>query len=869
MKKIISLFILVFLTVLPYGECLSRAFGENIEGAQKGILPNGLTYVVENIPKDSRIVSIEALVKTGSSSEYEYSGSGISHFVEHMLFKGTKKFAVGEIEKKIKSMGGYMNGATSLDATTYVITAPSEYVSDILMLLCDMLFNASFKEEEFNKEKNVILKEIRLREDEPSQYINELLYENAYLNHPYKYPVIGYEPIFKNLKRQDLINYYNRNYVAPNIIVSIAGNIDIKKTGLDVEKVFGGIQRKSPQSIVLYEEPPINGCREMVKFYPTPLAYIMLGFEGTDINSNDLYSLDALAIILGQGESSRLQKALIKEKRIAYDISSWNYTPRDRGLFEIFAAMEPEKYQEVIDDIFKEIEKIKSGGVSESELLKAKKEILSSYIFSRENSSAQAHDLSSNEAYTGDINFSKLYVQRINSLKISDIKIAANKYLLPENFVKIILLPKNFELKEASKNPDVLKKEIKKIILPNGITLILKEDKAFPIIALSAIFKGGVRFEEPSKNGVSELMSKLLLKGTKTKSEKEISELIENNGISIDSFSGNNTFGIKMKFLSENEDIALGIFSDLIKNSVFSESEFKRELDLSLADLRVEESDVFGLGIRKFRKSIFKKHPYGNSPTGNQDSLKNLKDADCIKFYNDFCRPDNMVVAISGDIDEKKITAKLEGLFSDFKRAPIPEINIASEPAQDALRKSEVILDKKEALVVIGAKTTTLKDPDKFPLEVISSVMSGQDGRLFKKIRSSAGIAYSLGDQSIIGIDPGYFIFYAATTKEFENTAEKIILSEIERLKKEYVADEELASAKRDLIGQDLMARDSLLGLSMILATDELVGLGYNNYKSYEENINKVSKEDIRRAANKYFSPEALNILVVTNNESK
>ncbi len=833
----------------------------------KGILPNGIAYIIKDIPKDTQLVSIRVLVKTGSAREGNFSGSGISHFTEHMMFKGTPTRPVGSIEKEVKSLGGYINASTSHDLTIYEITLPSEYTKNALAILGDMLFNSSVDQSEFDKEKNVILKEIRMRDDDPNSYLSRIYYENAYVNHPYKYPVIGYEDIFKNITRDDLLTYYKRKYTASNMVIGVAGRANSGSVKGFIEEIFGEAEGKPSESAVKYEDPPINGIRESIEYYETPLAHVNIGFEGVDINHKDSIALDVLAMILGQGASSRLNKRLVDEKRLAYQIGAWNYTPFDRGTFEIMFIGEPDKYVAAAKEIFSEIENIRLKPVSSDELKKAKKSVLSGYIYSKESSPGQAVDMVSNFALTGNADFSRYYIETVDKLTSNDIKDVAAKYLRTDNYVLVGLLPKNLKESEVPEKKSKEYGPIEKTVLSDGITLLLKSDTTFPIISMTAIFKGGVRVEDPAKNGLSELTSGMLFCGTKTKSRKMIAEILENNGIQSTSFSGVNGFGIRMKFLKSDKDIALGLFSDIVMNSTFPEGEFNKEKEKAIANVKMEEKDVFDFGIRNLKKTIFKVHPYGLSPSGEIDTLNKMTRDDCLNFYHTFVKPGNMVLAIFGDLNPETMKADIDNRLKNFTGPNIPVISVKQEPEQKELRKDSVKLDKKESVIFVGLKTTTIMDKDKYALDVLSAIMSGLDGRLFRKIRSEVGLSYVVGGNSVVGVDPGYFIFYVATTKANVAKAEKIILSEIDAVKKGEVTPEELKDSKASLIGADLRFRDMLFDFTFKSASDEIFGLGFDNYNSYASNIDKVSLDDIKKVAEKYFLNTRLNIVTVEGND--
>lgn len=362
------------------------------ETAHSHGLDNGLTVITKSTHKVP-LVAVRLVVKAGSATEGRFTGSGISHFVEHMLFKGTADLPVGEVEKHIKSYGGYINAYTSHDTTEVRLIVKSDHLDDALSLLSDFVFNTSFDESEFEKERDVILSEIRMNRDEPSSRVSTLLWETAYLMHPYRYPVIGYEDLFKQIKRDDLVEYHRSKYTPNNCILSIVGDIDEAAVIRSCEKTFGKLPRRAEAQPMSPQEPLQMSARKAEEqIEGLKLSRLVIAFHSTSLADTDLYPLDLLAAALGQGESSRLYNSLVKRKKLAYGVSSYNYTPRDPGLFIISLTLEERNIDAALKEVLSEIKNIKSRALRRSELEKVKRSVLSGYIYGKESIEAQADD---------------------------------------------------------------------------------------------------------------------------------------------------------------------------------------------------------------------------------------------------------------------------------------------------------------------------------------------------------------------------------------------------------------------------------------------------------------------------------------------
>ena len=492
---------LIFLLLLPACASLSSPskepnhFSQTHSTLNRHVLDNGLTVLLKEVHR-TPVVSIMAYVKTGSAHEGVWNGSGISHAVEHMFFKGTETRGVGEIANEIRSYGGDINAFTSYDVTGYTLVASRDHYTEALELLADCLMHARFDLGEFQKEKEVILSEIRLGRDNPARRTSHLLWENAYQQHPYRHPVIGYETLLKELTREDLIQYHRQTYVPNNIILVLVGDIQNQEALAAVKEHFGSFRRASlpPQARVV--EPIQRSIRSVRQEAPFQMAHLMMGYHTVSVTSQEMYPLDVLAILFGGVRSARLVELLQKEKELVYGVETSSYTPIDPGLFTISAILEEENIPETLALIRAEIDKIKSHPIRTDELEKAKQRVLSSFYFSQETIQSQARDLAGNEAAGLDPLFSERYVKAIAAVTKEDVQRAAKHYLKEENLTLVVLVPETpqDEKVKGLLPPAGLDRGVRKFVLPNGVRVLLQKDTAQPTVSLGIVMLGGLRF---------------------------------------------------------------------------------------------------------------------------------------------------------------------------------------------------------------------------------------------------------------------------------------------------------------------------------------------------------------------------------------
>lgn len=856
-------------TPLPEAKLQKRPLQVEVSGvgARRYVLDNGMTVILKEM-HTAPVVALQMWVKAGAITEEEYMGAGLSHFVEHMLFKGTKTRGVGEIAQTIRGAGGDIGGYTGPDRTVYHISIASRHWKTALEVMADAVMNSSFDPEELAKEREVILKEINMNEDDPDRLLHRLFFSEAYRSHPYHHPTIGYEHLFKELTRDDLITYYQRMYIPNNMILVMAGDFEQSEALSEIKETFKDFTRKKLHPIFIPKEPPQLGERRQVRQWDVSQAHFLAGFHTVSIHSDDVYPLDVAAIILGQGASSRLYKEIKEKQQLVYSISAWSYTPAYPGIFGISATLEAEKSAEAETAIFKEIDRLKTDLVAKDELARARQLVVANHIFSRETIEDQASDLASNELVTGDINYSKTYVARIKQVEPEDIREAVKKYLNRDNLTVAVLTPKEAQASETRAIAVAPREEITKTVFENGLTVLVRENHSLPVVSMRAVFKGGVRLEKEANNGIFNFLQSMLLKGTKHRTREEIAYALESRGGSIGAYGGNNSFGASVNVLADDFDLGLEILADCLMNPTFPPEEMEKQRELIQADIKAQEDDIITVARKLLRKTLFKTHPYRFQSIGQAESIAKMTREDLIQLHQDYCRPNNMVLSVFGDVDQERVIQQIKLAFNKFERQELPRLEIPAEEEIDQVREAVEEKERRQAVVLLGFPGVDVADPDRDVFEVMTSILSGQGSRLFEHIRGKLGMAYFVGAFNILGLDPGAYVFYVGTVPEKIEEARAGLLEEIDRLKEELVGEEEIERAKRNLIGTKEIDRQTNSSQAFEAALDELYGLGYAYGDGYADRIEAVTREDIQRLARKYFKPDSYAVAIVKPEEA-
>ncbi|MCX5668456.1 MAG: insulinase family protein, partial [Candidatus Omnitrophica bacterium] len=504
-------------------------------------------------------------------------------------------------------------------------------------------------------------------------------------------------------------------------------------------------------------------------------------------------------------------------------------------------------------DILVEIKKLKDGDVSDNELEGAKRMVIGDHVLSHETIEYQAEDLSEGEAIAGNSDFYARYVEGVNKVSKFDIRRASSQYLDEDNLTEVSLVPKDSETLPSVSVPKARTEEkFEKRTLANGLILLTRVNAKVPAVSITAAFSGGLIVENKDNNGISSLTAKMLLDGTKSRKESEIMSAIENRGGRISSFSGFNSFGLDLTALKDDIDLALELIKDITTDSVFAQDELAKEKILSVAAIKDEDDDIFERAVLALRRMLFKDHPYGLRDTGEEESVRAINRDDLIGFYQSRCIPNNTVIAISGDIEPEKIFKKVEALFKDVQRRDLIK-PLKNVPAAGSPGSLTVKMDREQALLMLGFRTVAMNSPDRYPLNVLSGLLSGRSGRLFTALREKSALVYTTGSVQKLGLDTGFILFYAATTIDKLSEAKKLLLNEISAIKQGLITEDELDAAKKELICSQGVLMETNAANSFQAALDELYGLGYDNLYKFESETNKVTKYDIIRVANKYL----------------
>ncbi len=820
-------------------------------------LPNGQTLIVQEV-RNNPIVTIDTWVKTGSINEDD-TNNGVSHFLEHLFFKGTKKHPAGEFDRILESKGAVINAATSKDFTHYYITIPSEYFNTALELHSDMLTNPQIPSKELEQERKIVLEEISKDGNTPSKKVYENLNTLMYTNHPYKRKVIGTSQIVSTITRKEILDYFNKYYSPSNMVTLVIGDVDTAQTLEKVAQYFSQDYKK-PVRNSFKKEHPLTSQKRKVEYTDTQSGYMMIGFRGADINDCDTYALDVLSQILGGGKTSRLYKNIKEQKGLAYAISASNGSFRDDGIVYITSNFNPANAEKLEKSVFEEICNIQKYGVTEEELNTAKKMIEQETYYSRESTSNIASELGYVVALTGNSDFYKNYISNIKKVTAKQVQDAAQKYLGVNKSAVSQVLPNNMEKKVSCTITNHTAQKISenkgttKYIIDNKSTLLINKHDNNDIIAIDIIVRGGEFVEK--KIGEGTLMAGTLLKGTKKYSAQELAQLMEENGIQIEPSISEDYFAINVQTTTAQIDLTLEILDELLNNAVFDDYEIEKKRSEILNIIKQKRDIPMNIALENYKTLIFENSVYSHSNKIIEKALPSVTRGDICGYYNRILDSKNIVVSVNGNVDENKMINSFGSMLHEARQPAFKYSDYKVTKLNQPKVVSQNIKDLQTAWLFLGWQTCGISDKKDFvTLKVINTILgSGMSSRIFRSLREQDGLAYQLGSNYTPKALGGNFITYVGTNPDTLNYSRDKIKKEIEKLKMEFVSDSELNDAKDRLKGAFIIAMETNSEKATNTGLFEAMGFGYDFLDTYTKMIDEVTASDIIRVANKYFN---------------
>lgn len=836
-------------------------------------LENGQMVIIQQV-KNNPIVNIDTWVKTGSINENE-KNNGVSHFLEHLFFKGTQTRQPGEFDKILESKGGITNAATSKDFTHYYITIPSKYFDLAMDLHADMLLNPLIPRKELEKERKVVMEEIAKDKNNPNDKVYENFTQLMYTTHPYKRKVLGTNEIIGKISREEILDYYTTHYGPQNMVTIIIGDVDPQHALEKVKEEFKTEPRKITKNINKPEKPLLQKVVK-IDYQPVSGGYLLLGYRGVNALNSDTYAFDVLSTILGDGRSSVLYQTIKEQKQLAFSISASNATYKEDGVFMINANFAPENVDKLQKAIFEEVTKIQKQGVTEEQLNRAKSIIERDTYYSRESISNISSEIGYTTALTDNPKYYDEYLLNIKKVTACEVKEVANKYLSENKSAVSIVLPQkakteqNVTTTKKTHTTKLVKQtpSTQKYSLDNGSTLLISPNNLNDIVAISIYVKGGGFLEKIP--GVGDLTSSVMLKGTKKYSSLELAQILEENGIKINPSASADNFSIEILTTKPQLSKTLELLDEIVNSASFDDYEIEKTKTNKLNAIKKSRDIPLNIALEEYKSLIFENSVYSHNSKTFEKTLPKIQRGDILEYYDSVFNPNNMVISVNGNVTSEDLADRFSEMFPAKTQGEFKYSDFVSKiyPLTTPKKSVKQIKDLQTAWLIIGWQTAgILNEKDCATLQVIDSILgSGMSSRLFKNVRDQEGLAYQIGSSYSPKALKGAFTMFIGTNPKTLDLAQKLLLAEINRFKTEFVSDKELKEAKEKIIGNYIIAQETNMEKASALGWFENSGRGFEFKDKYENIINSVSASDIIDVANRYFGANYVTSVVEGQN---
>ena len=816
---------------------------------------NGLRVYVLPRPQTAS-VTMQAWVATGSMNEGKYLGSGLSHFLEHMLFHGTREYPGKQISDRIASYGGELNAATSSDHTFFYFNLPPAYLQEGLTMLDSMIREPLLPEEQFKTERDVILRELAMYKDSPVQNLFETMRMNTLLRHPLRYSAGGFPDLLSQLTPQDMREYHVLRYTPGRTFYVVVGNADPEKVFDLLEQRTANWPRGILEEPVLPSEAPTIFPRRIQTEFDTPQAYYAAAWQSPGAIHKDFIAVNAFADILGNGDSSRLFRELVKKRMLAQDLIFYSQALSSIGYSGAVAIAEPDKMKDLSSCVFDLIGKFISEGPDEEELECLRSNQRTDYLRSLQTNEGIAPLISRSVLHYGTPAAIDHYLPELDALTGDDLIRVGKKYFAASSATVIEQYPAG-TLRKQKKTADAVKPSVPVLTrLKSGQKLLVQEDHSLPLVNFAVVMPGGILNETAEQAGLTHLLAETLACGCGKYTETKFDRKLELNAIDLNIEAGFSALTVGVACPAEKLAAAMDLIGAMLSQPEFSKQAVERERAALLDAMKTSLMKPEAVAKDLVRKSLFHKHPFGISRSERMKTIARISSSDLRKFYDSVClSAPKTVFGFSGDLTGKEAEKWTRFLIRSCrwnqyrpKDFPDPEF-----PVREI--RETAVLPREQAIVLTAWPGVRAGSPDADVLNLVRADANSMASKLFQAVRNQNGLVYHAQFSSQPGFGFAGFMGYGgATSAEGVPALEKIFRDEYSRLARSGLSAQEFENARRMLLFRLDEIRQSPEELLSSLISAEFTGISWEYFWNRSEQLRAMTRGDFNRRVKKMFT---------------
>ncbi len=842
-------------------------------------LPNGLAVAVK---KDARfpLASLRLYVHAGSAYESP-DIAGISHQLEHMVFKGTENRPKGAIATEIEAAGGYLNAATSFDYTVYLTDMPSRDWKLGLDVLKDMAFHPRLDPQELESEKEVVLAELQRGEDTPSGRLFKLVQASVLGGTPYARPIIGYPETIRAFTVEKMRAYIGKFYQPQSMLLLVVGDVDPEEVVAEAQRLYGDLKNDAivvPPKTFVPEDFPADGPHVTLERAPWNKVHLSVAFPGVAMGDARAPVLDIFSQLLGGDTSSYLYKTYKYDKRLVDSISVANYTFERTGLFSISATLDPDKLGAFWEALTKDLATLAGKKFTRQELDRAKLAVTDSLYRQKETIAGTASALGYFLFLDGGENGEENYLQQISLIDPASIAKAAGEIMRPERLSATVLAPeprpqKGPRKKGPPENPDAawLSKTLtaawpvpagakggassadtgtqrEVIDLGKGRKLILLPDTTMPYAAVDLVFAGGESLLAPKQQGLASLTASVLTKGTKTMDAVALEAFKNDRASSLAAGSDREMFIVSMQYPSRFAADMWRLLHETVASPTLPDAEVSRAKENQIAAIISREDQPMGLAFRRLFPFLFGNGVYGYQSLGSKESVASFTQKDVAAFWkNQSRRP--WVLSVCGTFDRDAIIAAAKKLPAPDEGDPAIAPPVWTKDKELTL----VLPERNQAHLFLVFPGTPAGSKDEPGLDLLQNILAGQSGLLFRDLRDKQGLGYTVTAFQWQAPLAGAILFYIGTEPDKMGQAQEGFRKVVEELHATPLPGEELERGKNQLQGDYVRGRQKMSARSAEAATLAILGRPLDAEKELVDAALTLTPKDLQDLARKYL----------------
>ncbi len=836
---------------------------------RRTVQENGLRVLVKE-NRASAVAAVVAHVHVGYFNEPD-RWSGISHVIEHMLFKGTaKRPGKEQIAEEVRALGGTLNAGTYYEDTSYYIVVPSERLEAAIEIQTDMLRRSRIDSEELAKELEVIIQESKQKRDSPGALLLETMYARAYDRHRIRRWRIGEDETLRALRSEDLRAFLEETYRPENMVISVVGAVDPGTALSTVERYWGDLPRGTLRREASPEEPPRQGFRYERMRGDIQQRLLVAGFPAPPQLAPEAASLMVLDAVLADGRSSRLYRSLKEDRRLVNSVWA-DYEGFERmGVFTLGAEVTAEDPLSAEEELFRQVAMVAEEGAAEEDLERVKTRIESRRLYAQEEVLGIARSLSRYESL-GDYRLLDAVRARMQAVTSEDVSRAAAQFLDPERATLVEYLPTSVDAPDRP--AEAVSRALSATLLPtrsaagrlwqgagepvqtalpSGATLVFRPRKDLPLVALYVLFRGGRPGETVRNAGITNLLLKSSLKGTESFSAVEIASRVEGLGSGIGTSLGPDYFGFSLKILEGRVSQGVEVLREVITRPTFPADEVEKEKQAIYAEIRRQQDSMSGRAVDLFQRAMFGDQPYGLPTAGIREAVEAITPDTLREWHLRWVRGGGAVIAVAGDLSLEQASELAAGLTPPGAAGPPLDTGPVLMPSREEAEEVE----RQQTAAVLGFPGAPIGAPDRHALDLLVEITSGLAGRFFQAVRGENGLAYAVSSFHRSRRSAGIFATYTATSPDRETAAREILLAECRRLAEEPVAPKELADAKAAVRGEQVIHTQTFSAQAGELAMHAVYGLPLDESERYLARMESLTAEELQEAAGRHLRPE-------------